>query len=176
VSDLASGSYNFVTTYGGDANNKVVTSACGAAHETATVTCTRTIGGTVTGVASLSGSTCVVNATFTGALVVPKGAALDIESSSIRGAIVADGASAIRICASSVVSVTILNSTGPVVIGDAADGCAPNTVAGAITITGNTHGVQVIGNTVAGAVVASGNSGSGPFPDDTAPNISGNVR
>jgi hypothetical protein len=33
-----------------------------------------------------------------------------------------------------------------------------------------------MGNTVAGAVVASGNSGAGPFPGDTAPNISGNVR
>jgi len=61
-----------------------------------------------------------------------------------------------------------------VVIGDVADGCAVNTFSGSLTVLNNTGGVQVIGNHVAGAVTASGNSGSGPFPNDSAVNISGN--
>jgi hypothetical protein len=45
---------------------------------------------------------------------------------------------------------------------------------GSLTLLNNTGGVQVIGNRVSGAVTTGGNSGAGHFPDDTAPNISGN--
>jgi hypothetical protein len=77
-------------------------------------------------------------------------------------------------CGSSASSVTVENATGFVVVGDPADGCAANTLSGPLVLIHNTGGVQAIGNTVAGAVTASGNSGAGPFPNDTAPNVSGN--
>jgi hypothetical protein len=121
-----------------------------------------------------AGSTCVVGAKITGAIVVPAGASLDLESATVTGSVSATGGASIRICGSSVGAVTVDGSTGFVVIGDVVDGCAVNTIAGSLTLRNNTGGVQVIGNHVSGTVTTGGNSGAGPFPDDPAPNISGN--
>jgi hypothetical protein len=38
----------------------------------------------------------------------------------------------------------------------------------------NHSGLEVEGNHVAGTVTNAGNSGSGAFPEDTAPDVSGN--
>jgi hypothetical protein len=112
---------------------------------------------------------------ITGSIVVPRGALLDIENSTVTGPVTATAPGDIRICGTTIGgSVVIQLATGFVVVGDQPDGCAPNHITGSLTLLNNTHGVQAIDNYVGGSVVASGNSGAGPFPGDTAPVISGN--
>jgi hypothetical protein len=170
---LPVGTHTVSATYSGDTNFLPSSSATPA---TVTVTAGTTITGPHTGTIVLApGTTTVItNAQINGAIVVQTGASVDIENSTVTGAISATNAGDIRICGSTLSSVTVQQSTGFVVIGDAMDGCATNTLSGSLTVLNNTGGVQVIGNTVAGAVTASGNSGAGPFPDDTAANVSGN--
>jgi hypothetical protein len=43
-----------------------------------------------------------------------------------------------------------------------------------LTLVGNHGGLEAIGNQVSGSVVANSNTGTGPYPEDTAPDISGN--
>ncbi|MGH9124556.1 MAG: Ig-like domain-containing protein [Acidimicrobiales bacterium] len=141
-----------------------------------TVSCTRTITGTHTGSLTLGpGSTCIVDATINGSIVVPAGSSLDLEGSKVTGSVTATGGTpALRMCGSSASSVTVENANGFVVVGDPGDGCAPNTLSGSLVLVDNAGGVQAIGNTVGGTVTATGNTGAGPFPDDTGVDISGN--
>jgi len=62
------------------------------------------------------------------------------------------------------------------VIGDAANGCQPNTINGSINLNNNTGGLVVIGNSYTGSLNAAGNSGSGPLPGETTPIIKNNVH
>jgi hypothetical protein len=173
TSGLGAGNHNVTAVYSGDKHFLASSSSTSAV--TTTVGCTNTITGNVNGSLVLGpGSTCVLNATVGGSITVPKGSLLDLENSTVTGSINASKAAFVRICGSSASSVTISSSTGPVVVGDAGDGCAVNTFSGSLTVLHNTHGVQVIGNHVAGAVTASGNSGAGPFPSDTSAEVSGN--
>jgi uncharacterized repeat protein (TIGR01451 family) len=171
---LGAGMETVTAAYSGDANFLPSSSSIGA---TTTVTCTRTITGTHAALVLAHGSTCVLDATITGSIIVRSGAALDLENSTVQGSVSAtSGTTGFRMCGSSASSVTVENSTGFVVIGDPADGCATNVLNGSLTLIDNSGGVQAIGNFVAGAVTAINNTGAGPFPDDTAPNISGNGR
>jgi hypothetical protein len=170
---LGAGTNTVTAVYSGDTNFLASTSSAPA---TATVACDHTVTGPHRGSLVLgAGSTCILDTTIQGAVIIRAGASLDLESSTITGAIIATGgASAVRMCGSSASSVTVENATGFVVIGDPTDGCPANTLSGSLTLIGNTGGVQAIGNTVGGAVTAIANTGTGPFPDDTAPNVSGN--
>ncbi len=72
-------------------------------------------------------------------------------------------------------SVFVSGAKGFVLIGDPGDdGCAINRIGGSLILMSNHHGLDAIGNHVARTVFASGNSGAGPFPEDTAPEVSGN--
>ncbi|MDP9117783.1 MAG: Ig-like domain-containing protein, partial [Actinomycetota bacterium] len=170
---LGVGTHTVAASYSGDTNFLPSSSTTPAA---VTVTCTATITGLHSGSLVLgAGATCLSGATVTGSIVVPRGALLDIENSTVTGAVIATGSGDIRICGTAIgASVTIQNAIGFVVVGDLPDGCAPNHIAGSLTLRNNTGGVQAIGNYVGGTVIASGNSGAGPFPGDTAPVISGN--
>jgi hypothetical protein len=110
-----------------------------------------------------------------GAVLVKPGGALDVEGSTITGAIDAtQGAAEIRVCASTIRgAVDVTNSGGLVLVGDPADGCAPNVIGGALDVQGNMHGVEVVDNTVGGAILTDGNSGPGPLAGE-ATTISGN--
>jgi hypothetical protein len=96
--------------------------------------------------------------------VQPQGS-LDVEGAS-TGAIKANEAGVIRICAAKVASVKVVASSGPVVIGDG-EGCAPNSIAAGGNLQGNTDGVTVIGNTFKGSVKVSGNAGVVTFTNNT---------
>jgi hypothetical protein len=169
---LAAGSNTVTAVYSGDGNFLPSSSSTPA---TSTVGCTTTITGTQPALVLGTGVTCILNATVTGSITLSQGAAVDVENSTVQGSINAgSGTKGFRMCGSSASSVTVANSSSFVVIGDPADGCATNTLSGSLTLIGNTGGVQAIGNSVAGSVTARGNSGTGPFPDDTAVNISGN--
>ncbi|MGH9126320.1 MAG: beta strand repeat-containing protein [Acidimicrobiales bacterium] len=172
TSALAAGANTVTASYSGDTTFGPSSSTTAA---TATVSCTTTITGSNGALIPGPGSTCVIGGTVSGSITVPAGSSLDLEGVTVVGSVNVSGGGAIRICGSTIGgSVTVTGDTSFVVIGDAADGCAANTIGGSLTLLSNHHGVQVIGNTVKGAVTASGNSGAGPFPDDTAAHISGN--
>jgi hypothetical protein len=167
---LGAGANSVIASYAGDGNFVSVTSLPAAATVTAT-----TITGTLHGTIKVGAGQIVVlrGATVSGSVQVLAGGRLDVENSTITDSIKATGAAAVRVCGSSVGSGQVSGSTGPVVIGDAAEGCAVNTFRTTLVLTSNTHGLQVIGNRVL-LIAALGNSGAGPFPDDTAPRIIGN--
>jgi hypothetical protein len=48
-------------------------------------------------------------------------------------------------------NVEVTDATGPVLLG-AATACAPDTLGGAVSLTGNTAGVVLAGDTIGGAV------------------------
>ena len=176
TSALPAGSNTFTAVYSGDPSFTTSTSG---------VT-TFTVGGvstTITGrhygaIIVAAGQTVVLTgATQYGSVVVLPGGRLDVESSTINGALTANKSAALRVCGTTIISsVTVIDATGFVVVGDPADGCATNTIGGALVVEHNHHGVQVIGNHVRGAVVANDNTGTGPFPTNTTAMISGNGR
>jgi hypothetical protein len=173
LSGLAVGSHTVTAVYGGDAKFLSGSSAAVPFTVTAATTVTGSHPGALTVAA---GSTVLVrNATIGGALSVKPGGSLDVEQSTISGALTDSGGGALRVCGSTVHgSVAVSNATGFVLVGDATDGCATNTITATLALTNNHHGVQAIGNNVGGAVLSSGNSGAGPFPDDPGPVVSGN--
>jgi hypothetical protein len=171
---LGAGPQSMVAVYNGDAN--FLTSTSPAAN--VTVAAGRTITGSYAGTLVVpSGSSVLLkNATVSGGIIVQGGGAIDIENSTIAGAVSASGPSALRMCASTTGgAVTVSNATGFVLIGDPGDdGCAVNTIGGGLTLQNNHGGVEAENNHVKGAVTVSGNSGTGAFPEDSAPEITGN--
>ncbi|MDP9073044.1 MAG: Ig-like domain repeat protein, partial [Actinomycetota bacterium] len=173
TSGLGAGEHTVTAGYSGDTNFLPSASTTAA---TGRVGCDTTLTGDVNGaLIGGPGSTCVIGGHITGAVVVPAGSSLDLEGVTVDGSISADGAAFIRICGSTASAISVSNSTGFVLIGDAGDdSCNPNTLSGALTLSHNTGGVEAIGNHVAGTVIDTANSGTGPFPEDTAPDIAGN--
>jgi hypothetical protein len=174
TASLSPGSHLIKADYQGDGNFLASTGTL-----TYLVTCTVNITGTHPGALIASGdSTCIVNATLGGAIVVPKGTSLAVINSTVGGSInAANGVNAVEVCGSHFVggAVTIMNAQGLVIVGDPGDAnCAVNVIHGTLTLRNNTHGVEALGNTVGGQVI-SGNSGPGPFPGDVT-TISGNHR
>nr|MDQ6948061.1 hypothetical protein [Actinomycetota bacterium] len=111
----------------------------------------------------------------TGSVIVQPGGFLDVEHSTIAS-LVATRPAALRVCASTLRgSLSVTGATVFVLVGDRGeDGCRPNTIGGSLVLTGNTGGLEAIGNHVAGAVVNIGNSGAGAFPEDNSPEVSDN--
>ncbi|MDT4894474.1 MAG: large repetitive protein [Pseudonocardiales bacterium] len=170
VTTFGGGAHSVVATYNGDANYLASTSAA----MTVTVACDQTITGVHSSLIVTSGTTCVLNATITGGISVANGAVLDVENSTVNGSISANAPGGLRICGSHTGTITVSKATGFVLIGDPANNCAPNTVAGSILASNNTGGLVIVGNTVSGTVTATGNSGAGPLPGETGPIVSGN--
>jgi surface antigen len=172
TSALAPGSHVIDATYSGDTN--FLASGTALAY---LVTCTVNLTGNHPGALTASGdSTCVVDATVGGAIVVPKGTSLAVINSTVGGAITASSIpDAIEVCGSHFIggATDIINAQGLVIIGDPGDAnCAANTIGGTLLLLSNTHGLEAINNTV-GGLVTSGNSGPGPFPGDIS-SVSGN--
>ncbi|MDQ1442512.1 MAG: hypothetical protein QOG97_2740, partial [Acidimicrobiaceae bacterium] len=166
------GVHSVTATYNGSGSFSGSTSGAAAA-----TTCTRTITGSSVGIAVTgeSGTVCIRNASVSGAITISGGVALDVENSTITGATTVNKGSAARICGSRTAGVGISESKGFVLVGDSGDdGCAVNTIGGTLSLTGNINGVEAIGNHVSGSIIVTGNSGAGPFPEDTAPDVSGN--
>ncbi|MEA2301726.1 MAG: hypothetical protein QOE44_2261, partial [Solirubrobacteraceae bacterium] len=168
---LPAGAHTISATYSGDANFLPSTGSLPYA-----VTCDVTVSGLHQGALIVTASTCLTaGAHVNGAILVKPGGALDVEGATITGSIGASqGAGAVRICGSSIAgAVSATGASGLVLVGDPADGCAPNVIGGALDVQNNTHGVEAIDNTVGGAILTGGNSGPGPYPGETT-TISGN--
>lgn len=168
TAEFGAGSHAVVASYSGDA--RYLPSASDA--EIATVACAITVTGTSPGFAVHSGLTCVVGATVTGAITVFPGGALDVERSTVTEPITSALATGVRVCGSTTGDITVSGSTGFVLVGEPAHGCAANSVVnGVIVALGNTGGVVIEDNAVA-HVEARGNSGTGPLGQPVT--VSGN--
>lgn len=116
------------------------------------------------GTVSAAGRTiCVRDAVITGTIVVPAGAVLDIENSTISGPVMLNALGGVRMCGSSVGNAAVAGSRGFVLIGDPAHGCAGNAVSGTLVVVGNAQGVAVFGNQISGSFQQAGNSGVSPL-------------
>lgn len=164
------GTHTVVAVYNGDANYESSTSP----PATVTVLCDVTITGTHSALNVTSGTTCVINAHITGGISVAPGAILDVENSTVSGSISANKPAGFRMCGSHTGTVLVTGATGFVLIGDPANNCPSNVIAGNITAVNNTHGLVIIGNQYSGSFTVSGNSGAGPLPGEGSPVVSGN--
>lgn len=175
TSGLQVGTHTIVATYSGDGN--FLPSASPTLNQQ--VRCTTTITGRVNGgLAITTGSTCLQGATVNGPVTVATGAALSMRDSTVNGGLSATGATAITSCTSTINgAVTIQNSNGFVLIGDAGDdgySCGTNTLHGAVTLLHNNGQLEVGGNDISGGLTVTSTSGTGPTPENNAPEIEAN--
>ncbi|MDQ2825393.1 MAG: hypothetical protein M3Y04_00245, partial [Actinomycetota bacterium] len=170
----AAGTYRFIASYSGDANNNPVTSRCGAANESVVIAPftppapTRTITGDFLGPLTVNAGESVVltNARVVGPVTVNPGGALTVINSQISRGIMANGPSFFSVCGSQVSGpsttpgqgIVVSGATVPIRIGDPANGCAFNRVAGDVSLTGNTAGLTLGANIVSGNVTVSNNT------------------
>ena len=141
-----------------------------------TVTTTSTVTGSHPGALIVGpGMQVLVSSATVGSVIVQSGGAVDIENSTVSS-ITASGPSALRVCNTTITgSLNVSRANGFVLIGDSGDdGCIPNTIGGTLSLTSNTGGVEAINNQVGGAVISSGDSGTGAYPEDTGPEVTGN--
>jgi hypothetical protein len=161
---LTPGTHTVTASYVGD--DHFLSSAGGSSY---TITCTRTITGTVSTNITASGeSTCLMGARVTGSVTVPSGTRFAAMNSTISGAVVAiKTPNQTFLCGTKVGgSIDVDYAKELVMVGDRAALCTPNTTNGSLILRYNTHGVEAIGNTVAQLVVTS-NSGPGPYGQQT---------
>ncbi|MDP9092669.1 MAG: Ig-like domain-containing protein [Actinomycetota bacterium] len=151
------GRHQVRAVYSGDTNYTTSTSSPATS---VSVGCNTTITGVHSAVVVTSGTTCIVNATITGGISVGRGAVLDVENSTVQGSISASHPAGIRICGSTAASLAVSGATGLVRIGDPANSCTPNTIAGGLIAANNTAGVIIINNTIGGAIVTAANTGT----------------
>lgn len=133
---------------------------------------TQTITGDFTGPVTVGAgqSVLISNARVTGPVTVTAGGTLSVANSSVSQGITADAPAFLTVCGSSVSGpstvpgqgVVVRNATGPVIIGDPANGCALNRIAGDLTADGNKISVTIGGNTVSGTATVINNVGSAP--------------
>jgi uncharacterized repeat protein (TIGR01451 family) len=141
--------------------------------------CDHVVTGSLPGAVTLNGgSWCVNNAAIGGALIIRPGTTAVITNSTIGGLISATDPGAVTLCGSKVSGeVGISGATGFVLIGDPGDdGCAGNSIGGAVRLSSNHAGVEVGHNPrIGGSVTLTNNSGAGAFPDDVIPEVEANA-
>ena len=120
--------------------------------------CDRVYTGSLSTLTVSRGVVCLYGASVSGGITVTRGAALDLENSTVTGSVSTNGADSVRICGSTTGSIAVSGTTGFVTIGNPSDDCAPNTVNGGVTATGNLGGGVVSGNTITGGWTITGNT------------------
>jgi hypothetical protein len=170
TSSLSAGSHTISGSYGGDADFLPSTGSLPY-----TVTCDVNINANHEGSLTVTTTTCLSSgAHVDGSIIVKPGGSLDLEGASITGALDANTGGVIRVCSSTIGgALDIKNSTGIVIVGDPAIGCAPNQIGGALSAQNNDNGAEIINNTASGAIITDGNTGPGPYPGDPT-TITGN--
>ncbi len=93
----------------------------------------------------------------TNAIEVQSGGSLDVEGATTTG-IKASKPGVMRICGAKVGALSVIASTGAVMLGDG-EGCAGSSYSAGAALQNNTGGVKVIANTFKGTVKVTGNSG-----------------
>ncbi|MCA1656124.1 MAG: Ig-like domain-containing protein [Actinobacteria bacterium] len=168
---LSPGSHSIVASYSGDA---IFLPSSGSVSQT--VTCTQSLTGSQGSLVVTSGSLCIDSGNVTGTITVQPGASVSIRNTTVMGGITSNGAAAFQLCNSRVLggTLSVSNSTGFVLIGDPGDdNCPGNSIQVPTVLDSNTGGLEVVSNALK-ALTVTNNSGTGPFPDDTAPEIERN--
>lgn len=176
TSGLGAGPHTVTALYGGDAHFAASTSS----PATVAVTTATTVTGShpASLVVARGSAVLVKDAAVGGSIIVEAGGSLDLEGSTVAGALLASSPGSVRVCASRVQGQFVVSGArGFVLIGDSGDdGCGPNVVGRDLMVENDHHGVEIIDNHVAGAVAVTDHSGAGPFPEDSVPEVSGNLH
>jgi hypothetical protein len=171
---LQVGTHTLTATYSGDGNFLSSTST----PQPHLVRCMTVVTGRVNGGLTVSGSTCVNNATINGGITVLPGAALSLNNSTVNGGVSSTRAKAVTFCADSIHGASTISSTsGFVLIGDNGDGgfsCAGNDLRGTLTLTANANQLELGGNDIKGGATISRTTGPGPTPGNSVTKIEGN--
>lgn len=171
---LQVGTHTITATYGGDGDFLPSTST----PQSQLVRCMTVITGRVNGGLTVSGSTCVNNATINGGITVRPGAALSLNSSTVHGGLTSASAKALTVCATSIDgSSTVAGTSGFVLFGDDDDdsfSCGGNDQRGMLHLNANAGQLELGGNQIRGGASISGTSGVGPTLENTVTVIGGN--
>jgi hypothetical protein len=171
---LQVGAHSLAAAYSGDGNFLPSLSATGA-H---LVRCLTIVTGRVNGGLTVSGSTCVNNATVNGGITVLPGAALSLTNSTVNGGVSSSGAKAVTWCGNLIHGASIVSTTsGFVLIGDSGDdgfSCAGNDMRGNLTLTANAGQLELSSNHVSGGVTITNTTGTGPNLENLISEIEGN--
>ena len=171
---LQVGTHVLVASYSGDGN---FLSSASAPHSQL-VRCMTVVTGRVNGGLTVSGSTCVNNATINGGITVLPGAALSLNNSTVNGGVGSTRAKAVTFCTDSIQGASTISSTsGFVLIGDNGDdgfSCAGNVLLGTLTLTANANQLELGGNDIKGGATISTTTGPGPTVENSITEIEGN--
>lgn len=162
------GTYRWTAVYSGDSRNNSATSACNAANQAVVVRPfqapppTATLTGDVAGPLTVrSGQSVVVtDGRMVGPVTVEPGGALRLLNTRVSNGIAADNPSFLSVCNSYVagLGLVVTGAGVPLRIGDPANACAGNQVAGEIRLAGNTGGLTLGANTVSGNLTVDNNT------------------
>lgn len=171
---LQVGTHALMAAYSGDGNFLPSNSAT----DSHLVRCLTIVTGRVNGGLTVSGSTCVNNATVNGGITVLPGAALSLTNSTVNGGVSSSRAKAVTWCGNLIHGASTISMTsGFVLIGDNGDdgfSCAPNDIRGHLTLNANAGQLELSGNHIAGGVTISNTSGIGPTVENLITEIEGN--
>lgn len=149
--------------------------------EPLTPACLRTITGSVRGPLHVNTPTCLEHASIEGAVSVSPGSSLYVSNSTLSASLTATQPNGITICASTIAGQFVVqNGTGFVLLGDAGDdsrvgfGCASDSFAGPVSVTGSSAGVEVGGDHITGPLTISTDVGEGPDTENSTIEIEAN--
>ena len=171
---LQVGTHTITAIYGGDGDFLPSTST----QHSQLVRCMTVITGRVNGGLTVSGSTCVNNATINGGITLRPGAALSLNSSTVHGGLTSANAKALTVCGTLIDgSSTVSATSGFVLFGDNGDdgfSCAGNDQRGTLSFTSNAGQLELGGNQIRGGASISGTFGVGPTVENAVTEIEGN--
>jgi PKD repeat protein len=172
VTGVLTGRDVVTATYSGDALH-----ATSSGQLTPAVTFGHTLSGSFKGSMTLTGGTWLLDGvSLPGALTIGVNTSVVLLRTSVGG-VTATNPGAVTVCGSTLKNgLTISGASGFVLVGDPRDdGCAGNTVTGAVSIVGSLAGANLSGNRLNSGVRFDGNHGGGPFPVDAVPVVSANT-
>ncbi len=171
---LQVGTHTIAATYGGDVDFLASTST----SQSQLVRCMTVITGRVNGGLTVSGSTCVNNATINGGITVRPGAALSLNSSTVHGGVTSASAKALTVCSTLIDgSSTVTATSGFVLFGDGGDdgfSCGGNDQRGTLNLAANAGQLELGGNQIRGGASITGTFGVGPTVENAITEIEGN--
>jgi hypothetical protein len=143
---------------------------------TPTIVFNHTVTGKQGGVTA-SGGTWLISGASLKSLTINANTTVVVLNSTVTSDVTAKNAGVVTICGSTIGGgLNIAAATGFVLVGDPKDdGCAPNTITGAVMLQNNRAGLNFRNNSTPSNVTVTGNAGGGPNPVDAAPVISGNT-
>jgi len=104
-----------------------------------------------------------------GAVTVTTGSSLDVEGAIVAGAVSASSGSTLRFCSSTMLGALYTGySSNQVIMGDGTSSCLGDTIAGLLTITGNSNGVSLQKADMLAAVSIASNAGAVQFENSQA--------